>query len=175
MAEVFEVLIDNVESYWSGKRNFEINYDLLGTGNISEIRFVFGRVVLETMSSGIIEEIDNFVAERCKIKTGEGTNEICQLQLSDPLNSQLSRMEDKRRSLSSLDPGLEKKKIKKQKLVESESIPDQKTSLKKHKLSQKLEDKETTEELELFEKHEGEETSKELHKLSRLFQPPKGD
>lgn len=138
VAAVFYVLVNDVESYRSEKDNFEINHNLLGMGHKSEIRFVVGKVILETMSNAIVRERE--VSEASK----EGTNEKCQSQLSDSPNSQLVTKKDKGRALSASDPEHRNKKHKKQKLVENESIPDQKMSSKKHNgFFEKLEDKET--------------------------------
>ncbi|XP_054809791.1 uncharacterized protein LOC129311486 [Prosopis cineraria] len=119
--KLFKVLIRSVDSYRSEKKDFEVDYYLFGRGHLSEIRFVFGKVVLDTMSN--------------------------------PPNSQPVTKRDKRRpsSSSSSNPRPEKKKIKKHKSVQSESIPDQRTKK------------------ELFEIHKDEETATKLLKLSELF------
>ncbi|KAK4261672.1 hypothetical protein QN277_004635 [Acacia crassicarpa] len=152
VAQLFKVLIRNVDSYRSEKKDFEINYDLFRRGHPSEIRFVLGKVILETMSSGIIEKEEVLDAKTCEVKTEEDSDEPRNLSLPDPLNSQLVETNRDKRCASSSNPRPEKKKIKKHKFVQSESIPDQRTSLEKQ---------------ELFEMHKDEETARKIPKLSK--------
>lgn len=55
VAQLFDVLLNDVESYKSGRENFMIDYFLLGKGNEDETRFVLGKVILETLGSGLTE------------------------------------------------------------------------------------------------------------------------
>lgn len=80
------MLVNDIELYKNKRKSAEINYDMLGKGHISETRFVLGKIILETMSSGIVRDGDDFEvvgdgddfeASKCHIKT-EGTKEIGQ-------------------------------------------------------------------------------------------------
>lgn len=53
--------MNGIESYNSGKRSRIIDYDMLGKGNPVETRFVLGKIILKTISGGLVageEEID---------------------------------------------------------------------------------------------------------------------
>lgn len=111
---------------------------MLRRGHISETGFVFGKIVLETMSSGIVGDGDDFEAEKCHLKT-EGIKEI----------GELVAREDKRQVLSTPNPECRQekfKKQKKQKLVENECIAEQKMGLENHELFEKFKYKGTNEE-----------------------------
>ncbi|KAH9662414.1 polynucleotide adenylyltransferase family protein [Citrus sinensis] len=59
--QIFDVLVNSIESYNSGKRSHIIDYDMLGKGNLVETRFVLGKIILKTISGGLVageEEID---------------------------------------------------------------------------------------------------------------------
>ncbi|KAK2966854.1 hypothetical protein RJ640_027813 [Escallonia rubra] len=47
--ELFKVLVHNAESHTVGRKNFEIDYHLLGDGNACEERFVLGKIIMDTM------------------------------------------------------------------------------------------------------------------------------
>lgn len=111
---------------------------MLRRGHISETGFVFGKIVLETMSSGIVGDGDDFEAEKCHLKT-EGIKEI----------GELVARKDKRQVLSTPNPECRQekfKKQKKQKLVENECIAEQKMGLENHELFEKFKYKGTNEE-----------------------------
>jgi hypothetical protein len=112
------VLVNDIKFYKSERKSTEINYDMLGSGHTSETRFVLGKIVLQTMRSGIIGDGDGFEAEKCHPDT-ESTKDF----------GQLVTREDKRKVLST--PNLEHRpeKLKKQKLAENACIEDQKTVL----------------------------------------------
>ncbi|KAM1587666.1 hypothetical protein ACFX1X_027127 [Malus domestica] len=54
VAAIVEVLTNDIEYYNQGRKNFEIDYYSLGKGHMREIRFILGKVILETMDSGIL-------------------------------------------------------------------------------------------------------------------------
>ncbi|CAL8171457.1 unnamed protein product [Prunus armeniaca] len=54
VAEIFKGLV-NIKSYNKGRKSFQIDYHSLGKGYLSEVRFVIGKVILETMNSGILQ------------------------------------------------------------------------------------------------------------------------
>ncbi|KAL5099646.1 hypothetical protein RYX36_003973 [Vicia faba] len=119
VSEIFEVLInDDIEFSKSERKSTKINYDMLGSGHISETRFVLGKIVLETLQSGIIVEGDGSETEKCHFKT-EGTKGF----------GHLVAKKDKRKVLST--PNLEHRseKLKKQKLDENTHIAEQKKGL----------------------------------------------
>ncbi|KAI4314642.1 hypothetical protein L6164_027530 [Bauhinia variegata] len=114
VAGIFEVLVSDVESYKSEKKGFQINYNKLGTGDLPETRFVLGKVILETMRSGIVRDEEISEAEKSHLKT-EDTEEICQVQLShqskrnkrqvsSPANSEFKQGKTKKQRLQELVP-----------------------------------------------------------------------
>ncbi|CAJ2646731.1 unnamed protein product [Trifolium pratense] len=105
VSEIFEVLVDDIKFYKSDRKSEKINYNMLGSGHSSENRFVLGKIVLETMRSGIVGDRDGSEAEKCHLKT------------------------DKIKVLPT--PNLEhrQEKLKKQKLAENTCIAEQKTGL----------------------------------------------
>lgn len=54
--EIFQVLVNDVESYNDGRECFEINYELLGKGFLRETRHVLGTIILNTMSGGVVQQ-----------------------------------------------------------------------------------------------------------------------
>ncbi|XP_058777698.1 uncharacterized protein LOC131651969 [Vicia villosa] len=120
VSEIFEVLINDIKFYKSKRKSAKINYDMLGSGHISETRFVLGKIILETMrsGSGVLGDKDGSEVEKCHLNT-EGTKG----------SGQLVAKKDKRKVLST--PNLEHKpeKLKKQKLTEHTDIAEQKKGL----------------------------------------------
>ncbi|KAE9606594.1 hypothetical protein Lal_00025749 [Lupinus albus] len=145
VSELFKVLVNGIQFYRSERKSSKINYNMLGKGHLPEARYVFGKIVLETMNSGIVGDVKDFEAAKCHLKT-EGAKEIDQLQLSDPVNHQLVAKKNKRRVSSTPNPEHNQEKIKKQKLVENGGTPVQKMGKGNHELFMKLEYKETNEE-----------------------------
>ncbi|KAK7307438.1 hypothetical protein VNO77_40502 [Canavalia gladiata] len=126
---IFEMLANDVESYKSKRKNSKINYGMLGKGNLSETGFVLGKIVLETMSGGIIG-------------TGEGS-EAGKTKDTEDIGHQMVGRNDERQVLSIANPQCRQEKIKKQKLVENRCIAEEKTGSRNHKLFEKFEHKET--------------------------------
>ncbi|CAL5188238.1 unnamed protein product [Lathyrus oleraceus] len=122
VSEIFNVLINDIKFYKSERKSAKINYDMLGSGHISETRFVLGKIVLETMRSGIVGEGDGSEVEKCHLKT-EGTKGF----------RQMVAKKKKRKVLST--PNLEHmpEKLKKQKLAENTRIAEQKKGSSKYK------------------------------------------
>ncbi|KAL5557410.1 hypothetical protein UlMin_039646 [Ulmus minor] len=56
IAEIFQVLVEDVESHEEKRESYEIDYRLLGKGYLCETRFVLGKVILETMGCSIPRE-----------------------------------------------------------------------------------------------------------------------
>ncbi|KAL2348685.1 hypothetical protein Fmac_002685 [Flemingia macrophylla] len=151
---IFKMLASNVELYTSEKRkNSMINYAMLGKGHLSETGFVLGKIILETMNSGIVGDGEDCEVGQCHLKTGS-TEEIGQPQLSDPVNHQLAAMDDGQ-LLSIPDSESRQGKNKKRKLVENGCIANKKIRLGNR---------------ELFEKHEYKKNKEEHEKLVKLSQ-----
>ncbi|KAK3005925.1 hypothetical protein RJ639_017798, partial [Escallonia herrerae] len=55
--ELFNVLVHNAESHTVGRKNFEIDYRLLGDGNACEERFVLGKIIMDTMGCVVQGEV----------------------------------------------------------------------------------------------------------------------
>ncbi|CAH8262595.1 unnamed protein product [Arabidopsis lyrata] len=56
--------LSDVESYESKKEGFSIDYLLLGKGNPCEVRFVLGKIILDTITEGIVIEPLNSVKKK---------------------------------------------------------------------------------------------------------------
>ncbi|XP_047314889.1 uncharacterized protein LOC124918866 isoform X2 [Impatiens glandulifera] len=56
--ELFNVLAVNASTLKSTRKRLNIDYDLLGKGDMSEIRFALGRIILDTMSSFLLPQGD---------------------------------------------------------------------------------------------------------------------
>ncbi|KAK7253019.1 hypothetical protein RIF29_37389 [Crotalaria pallida] len=145
VSEVFKVLDNKIKFYRSERKSSKINYNMLGKGHLPETRYVFGKIVLETMNSGIVGDREIFEPEKCHLKAGD-IREIRQLQFPDPVDNQLMARKNKRRVLSTPNPEHKQEKIKKQKLVENGRIPDRKMGKGNHELSEKFEFRDTNEE-----------------------------
>ncbi|CAJ1930642.1 unnamed protein product [Sphenostylis stenocarpa] len=141
---IFKMVASNGEFYKSERRkNSKINYHMLGKGQLSETRFVLGKIVLETMSSGIVENGEHSEAGQCHLKT-EGSEEIGPSHHPDLVNQQVASMKDEGQLLSNSECG--QGKNKKRKLVESRGNAKKKMSSGNHELSEKFEYKENKKE-----------------------------
>ncbi|XP_031269306.1 uncharacterized protein LOC116127790 [Pistacia vera] len=54
VGQIFDVLVNSIESYNNGRKSFMIDYYLLGKGHIPETRFVLGKIILKTISGGLV-------------------------------------------------------------------------------------------------------------------------
>lgn len=52
--DLFHVLAHDVKSYKKDRKCSDINFSLLGKGDLCETRFVLGKIILDTMSSGAL-------------------------------------------------------------------------------------------------------------------------
>ncbi|GAV83041.1 PolyA_pol domain-containing protein/PolyA_pol_RNAbd domain-containing protein [Cephalotus follicularis] len=116
VVQIFDVLVNNIESYVHERESFMIDYRLLGMGDLHETRFVIGKIVLETMSSGLVRKGGEFVKEKNNVQ--EGTEETCCQTLSGLEKHQIVVNNDKKRDLSSPNPEMKKEMAKKQKQVQ---------------------------------------------------------
>ncbi|KAM4118594.1 hypothetical protein ACJW30_02G215600 [Castanea mollissima] len=122
--EIFQVLVDDIESYNNGREFFEIDYHLLGKGNLHEARFVLGKIILETMSGEVVDEERKVVKEGRTEVQPDISEENCDLELSDLMKVAL-KDRNRKLSLSTSDPEAKQTVVKKQKLVEKLSRPEQ--------------------------------------------------
>ncbi|KAI3722898.1 hypothetical protein L2E82_34079 [Cichorium intybus] len=58
-AQLFHVLAHKVDNYNKGRKSFEMDYNLLQKGDVSETRFVLGKIILNTMGCGIDQGDEN--------------------------------------------------------------------------------------------------------------------
>lgn len=116
VAEVFNVLLNDIESYSSRRKSFEIDYHLLGRGYLNETRFVLGKIILETMSGVVKGGMEVVKVEETHVQP-DVIKENCGLALSDLVKPGVVKDRNHKRGLSesSLEPQHEK--VKKQKLV----------------------------------------------------------
>ncbi|KAK9990015.1 hypothetical protein SO802_025000 [Lithocarpus litseifolius] len=122
--EIFQVLVDDIESCNNGREFFEIDYHLLGKGNLHEARFVLGKIILETMSGEVVNEERKVVKEGRTEVQPDIFEESCDLELSDLVKVVLKDRNCKL-GLSTSDPEVKQKVVKKQKLAEKLSRPEQ--------------------------------------------------
>ncbi|XP_058187293.1 uncharacterized protein LOC131304175 isoform X3 [Rhododendron vialii] len=80
-ARLFSMLVHDVEHYDSGRSSFNIDYELLRKGDEQETRFVLGRIVMDTMSSGVVQE-SKFVEAEEKHKDWALTGGTVQTRLN---------------------------------------------------------------------------------------------
>lgn len=131
VAHIFNVLVKGIESYEEGRESLEIDYYLLGKGDLREIRFVLGKVIMDTMSSGLVQMGTKVLEEKNQLHMSyneqkpEALEEDCHLSLSEVVKHMLVAKEDKKRSLSSFTPELQHERGKKQKLVDMKFDPSE--------------------------------------------------
>ncbi|KAK7367211.1 hypothetical protein VNO80_09220 [Phaseolus coccineus] len=143
---IFKMLASDGKLYKSGRRtNLKINYDMLGKGQLSETGFVLGKIVLETMSSGIVGDGEDSEAGQCHLKT-KGTEEIGPSQHPDLVNHQVALMDGEGQLLSIPNSECGQGKNKKRKLVENRCIARKKMGSGNHELSEKFKCKENKKE-----------------------------
>lgn len=58
-AQLFHVVAHKVDNYNKGRKSFEMDYNLLQKGDVSETRFVLGKIILNTMGCGIDKDDEN--------------------------------------------------------------------------------------------------------------------
>lgn len=132
------MLASDGKFYKSGRStNLKINYNMLGKGQLSETGFVLGKIVLETMSSGIVGDGEDSEAGQCHLKT-KGTEEIGPSQHADLVNHQVASMDGEGQLLSIPNSECGQGKNKKRKLVENRCIARKKMSSGNRELSEKF-------------------------------------
>jgi hypothetical protein len=118
---IFQVLLYDIESYNNGRESFEINYHLLGKGDLHETRFVLGKIILETMSGGVVKGGRNAVKEGRTQLQPDVSEENGDLVLSDLVKDAFEDRNHKR-SLSTSNPEVKQEMVKKQKVVKKSSL-----------------------------------------------------
>lgn len=132
VGRIFDVLVNGIESYKKGRESFKIDYFLLGKGNLVETRFVLGKVILDTLYTGVVRE--GVVTEKNHIHS-EQKQELLEegeshLALSD---TAVVKEGKKHRLLPSQDEVEKEDWVKKQKLVEKKcNIPNQEIANKQN-------------------------------------------
>ncbi|KAK7406914.1 hypothetical protein VNO78_08550 [Psophocarpus tetragonolobus] len=140
VSAIFKMLASDVEFYKSERRkSSNINYDKLRKGHLLETAFVLGKVILETMSSGIVGDGEDSETGQCLPRT-EGTKEIS--------GSQLAAISDGGQLSSILNSVCKQGINKKCKMVENRCIAKKKIVSQNHELSEKFGYKENKEQQE---------------------------
>ncbi|KAI4386858.1 hypothetical protein MLD38_004747 [Melastoma candidum] len=52
---IFQPLVNDVESFNTKRKSFEIDYCLLGKGFLPETRFTLGKIILDTLNDGVLQ------------------------------------------------------------------------------------------------------------------------
>ncbi|XP_028109633.1 uncharacterized protein LOC114308273 [Camellia sinensis] len=123
-ANLFSSLVNDVRYCQKGRVKFHINYELLRRGNLRETRLVFGKIIMDTLSCGIVQESKVVMEEKdhlhvfdCEHKV-EVLGENCDLA---PSNIEMQRVvgkEDKKHNVSQSNTELLlQERAKKQKLI----------------------------------------------------------
>ncbi|KAJ0041486.1 hypothetical protein Pint_28697 [Pistacia integerrima] len=125
VGQIFDVLANSFESYDKGRKSFMIDYHLLGKGYIPETRFVLGKIILKTISVGLVggeREVD----EEKKIKSLlDSVEESGHPRPCDLTENEFLSKKNRKHSLTIPDSESNLERTKKQKL-----------SGKEHRLSQ---------------------------------------
>lgn len=137
VVQLFEVLVNDIESYDNRRESFVINYSLLGKGNLHETRFVLGKVILETLSGELVGGAE-IVKEEPEV-----VEENCNSTISDLLKDQVVVKNNKKRILLPFDPEPKQEMAKKQKLVKMKCFAEQEVTRMKKEVVLKDEFQET--------------------------------
>ncbi|KAI8536838.1 hypothetical protein RHMOL_Rhmol10G0287200 [Rhododendron molle] len=117
-ARLFSVLVHDVEHYDSGRNSFNIDYELLRKGDEQETRFVLGRIVMDTMSSGVVQE-SKFVEVEEKHKDWALTGGKCDIAPPCVQTRHNVGKEDRKHSLSLANAYLRQDRVvKRHKLID---------------------------------------------------------
>uniref|UniRef100_A0A2P2JDC7 Uncharacterized protein MANES_01G154100 n=1 Tax=Rhizophora mucronata TaxID=61149 RepID=A0A2P2JDC7_RHIMU len=116
VAELFNVLVIDIESYDYGRENFTIDYALLGLGHLHETRFVLGKVILDTLGMGTVEGGMKVFQEREFIDTK------CSMPLSS-LAKNMVAQKNKEHVIFPSDPGSAQEMDRKQKFLNGGMLP----------------------------------------------------
>ncbi|CAL5369011.1 unnamed protein product [Camellia sinensis] len=123
-ANLFSSLVNDVRYCQKGRVKFHINYELLRRGNLRETRLVFGKIIMDTLSCGIVpeskvvmEEKDHLHVFDCEHKV-EVLGENCDLAPSNIEMQHVVGKEDKKHNVSQSNTELLlQERAEKQKLI----------------------------------------------------------
>lgn len=93
VANIFEVLVNDVESYKNKRQNFEIDYQLLGKGSLSASRYVLGEIILETLKDAILQGDGNMLDRNQNLCVDAATEETYNSPVADLVKDQLVKWE----------------------------------------------------------------------------------
>ncbi|KAK9285251.1 hypothetical protein L1049_024440 [Liquidambar formosana] len=171
--QIFKFLTNDIESFEEGRGSFKIKYHLLGKGDLRETRFVLGKVIMDTMSSGVVQGGMEVVEEKDHLNTfdykqkPDAVEENCHVALSDLIKHQIVVKEDIKRSLSPSKPEVQKERVKKQKLIERCNIAELETAKKKRKAVKKMKLQEIAKEQEVVENRKGHKMTKKHQEVTK--------
>ncbi|KAH7519833.1 hypothetical protein FEM48_Zijuj08G0079100 [Ziziphus jujuba var. spinosa] len=108
VAEIFQVLANNIESYKNRRKSFKIDYNMLGQGHLCETRFVLGKVILETMSCGTLEAGEDIEQEINHMHQSI-MDENDDMELYNKVKKQVEVKKDRRQELAKKHISVKKK------------------------------------------------------------------
>ncbi|KAL0463754.1 UNVERIFIED_CONTAM: Poly(A) polymerase I [Sesamum latifolium] len=88
---MYNILAENITSLEAEKRNLEIDYGLLTAGNVDEVRFVLGKIILRTLICGVTSERGATRAKRDDIQATDSPRE---LEVSEQIRGTLLRLNE---------------------------------------------------------------------------------
>lgn len=94
VAKIFEVLVNDVESFKNKRENFEIDYQLIGKGILSESRYVMGKIIFETLNGAIVQGDENILDKKQNLCVDTTTEENYNSPVSDIVKDQLVVMKE---------------------------------------------------------------------------------
>ncbi|OIT21718.1 PREDICTED: uncharacterized protein LOC109218546 isoform X1 [Nicotiana attenuata] len=142
---IFDMLVEDVTSLKTRRNSFEIDYTLLGKGQMRETRFVLGQIILDTIGPGIIpggEVIKNEKHTLVKLDA--------QSSVDDPRENIGGNVELKKRNFQCEDDnqptasyGIKHNRAEKRKLIQKGSFALEEVVTKKQKsvIAQQSKDK----------------------------------
>lgn len=123
-ANLFSSLVNDVRCYQKGRVKFHINYELLRRGNLRETRLVFGKIIMDTLSSGIVQESKVVMEEKDHLHVFDCEHQVevlgenCDLAPSNIEMQHVVGKEDKKHNVSQSNTELLlQERAKKQKLI----------------------------------------------------------
>ncbi|XP_059641018.1 uncharacterized protein LOC132283130 isoform X2 [Cornus florida] len=169
VAELFSVLTHDAESYKMGRQSFEIDYHLLGKGILTETRFVLGKVIVDSLSSEVVQVSTVVKEEKNHLHTfdskhkGEMFGESCDLARSDHEVGYNFGKENKKRSMSPSNVE-QQVRAKKHKLVGKECELSEQGIAKKQKAVVNKKSEEVDKKQETFKDKQPPEVAKKHSK-----------
>ncbi|RVW32916.1 hypothetical protein CK203_088076 [Vitis vinifera] len=171
VAHIFNVLVNGIESYEEGRESPDIDYYLLGKGDLRETRFVLGKVIMDTMSSELVQMGTEVLEEKNQLHMSyneqkpEALEQDCHPILYEVVKHLVVAKEDKKRSLSSFNPELQQERGKKQKLVDIEFDPLEQEIAKENQKEKNNKHQEIAKKQEMAENEQHQEMAKKHLKM----------